>query len=348
MKFDTSNIDQNALIKHLNDAYGLSIVSIAFTPKGEEAFCYVARDHNGGDYFLQAQERDRARDLEAVYAVVVALHDRWGLSQALAPLRTAIGNLTSLFGQYTIATLPYVGGATAFEAGITDEQLGQAARTMARLHGSDPHRLPQMPGERFDNPFEPAILRALDAVTVLPASASMHHRRLRSLLLDQQGDIRATLDQMRRMGLVARILNAPLVPTHGDPNLANFLIDEAGNLHLTDWGEVALGPRERDLTFFAEDRFETYLESYLDDSEQLLLHASLFRFYMYRWVMQEIADYTTRILFDSPEPEHAEYAWGELQPYLPIPHADVESGMQEISAVLRRFCKNGRLAFDSR
>ncbi|MGH2561126.1 MAG: phosphotransferase [Thermomicrobiales bacterium] len=348
MKFDTSTIDQQAFARELGDAYGLSISSMTFTPKGEESFCYVARDANGHEYFVRAQDRTLNGHPEAVYVAVAALHDRCGLTQALSPLQTASGSHTWRYDRFTVALFPFIAGTTAFEAGITDEQLDQSARIMAHLHGSDPRRLPPMPREHFDNPFAPPIARALAAAASLSTNASIHQHRVRSLLLEQQADISATLTHMRQLRDAAHRLRLPFVPTHGDPNLANFLIDETGRLHLTDWGEIALGPRERDLTFLTDEQFTPFLDTYLAASGPVRLHRLLFHFYFYRWTVQEIADYTSRILFGSTDPEPAEHAWTELQPYLPTQHDGIESDLKAITTILRRFADDGRLVFDER
>ncbi|MGH2532554.1 MAG: phosphotransferase enzyme family protein [Thermomicrobiales bacterium] len=348
MKFDTSSIDQRAFAKELAAAYSVSIASLTFTPKGEEAFCYVARETDGHEYFVRAQDRAPISDLEAVYAAVAALHNRCGLTQALAPLRTVGGTFTWRYERFTVALFPFVAGTTAFDAGITDEQLDRLARIMAYLHGCDARRRPPMTCEQFDNPFERTIQRALAAAASLPVNASGHRQRVRALLLEQQADIEATLTHMRQLRDDAHRLRPPLVPTHGDPNLANVLIDETGQLHLTDWGEVAIGPRERDLTFFTGERFAPFLETYLDHFGPIRLHRHFFRFYFYRWTVQEIADYVSRILFGSTDAEHAEYAWEELQPYLPIQHDGIRDGLDHVISVLRPFADDGRIKLDDR
>ena len=42
MRFDTSWLDLDDLAIELSRTYGLSVTSVAFVPKGEDAFCYVA------------------------------------------------------------------------------------------------------------------------------------------------------------------------------------------------------------------------------------------------------------------------------------------------------------------
>ena len=46
-----------------------------------------------------------------------------------------------------------------------------------------------------------------------------------ALLRAQRADIEATMQLFDRLGAQARRLAPALVPTHGDPNLANVLLD---------------------------------------------------------------------------------------------------------------------------
>ncbi len=141
---------------------------------------------------------------------------------------------------------------------------------------------------------------------------------------------------MDEMADRARQLTGDWVLTHGDPNLDNFLKDKAGRLHLTDWGEVALGPPERDLFMFTGESFEIFLRPYVRVRTDVALHPEIFAFYFYRWTMQEIADYTARILFGDMGPVEDEHAWAELQPYLPIQHDSIALSVQALKEVLER------------
>lgn len=60
--------------------------------------------------------------------------------------------------------------------------------------------------------------------------------------------ILAMLAQMSRLAGV-RTEQRPAVLCHGDLHPGNVLVDGAGGIHLIDWSEVRLAPRERDLLF---------------------------------------------------------------------------------------------------
>ena len=73
------------------------------------------------------------------------------------------------------------------------------------------------------------------------------------------------------------------------------------------------------------------------------LHQHLVTYYLYRWVLQEIACYTSRILLESSDEQEHAHAWQELHPYLPIPHAAIASGVAAVRQALIPFVMKGRV-----
>ncbi len=211
----------------------------------------------------------------------------------------------------------------------------QAATLLARVHQL-PLNLPSLCQERFDNPFKAPILRALDTAHTPSIARTSLQWEVCRLLVAEQADIVATLKRMDQLQPQAQRLVTDWVLTHGDPNRDNFLKDPHGRLHLTDWGELAIGPAERDLMHWTGDTFEVFLGHYARLRPHLTLHREVFEFYFYRWCMQEIADYATRILFRQLGPTEDEHAWAELQDYLPIQHRGIAQGLQEVQRVINR------------
>jgi hypothetical protein len=337
VKTEAPDINRQRLMQAVNSAYGLRIKSIFFTPKGEDAYNYVAFGPEDARYFLRAQATERAGSLNGIYGITYALRERFGLPAVVAPRETHWGTFTLTYDAYTVAVFDYIGGRTLYEQGASDADLCEAADILAALHETPAARdLPSLQRETFENPFRATIVRALQVAEDIPESANTYHRQLATLLNAERGDIIASFDRMDELAGRARQLSFDCVLTHGDPNLDNLLKDKAGRLHLTDWGEVALGPPERDLFMFTGAKFETFLRPYVGARRGVALHPEIFAFYFYRWAMQEIADYTARILFGNMGPVEDEHAWAELQPYLPIQHNSIARGVQALQEVLER------------
>ena len=83
---------------------------------------------------------------------------------------------------------------------------------------------------------------------------------------------------------------------HADIHRANIILDAAGALHIVDWDDTVLAPKERDLMFFIDDGFsadasDAFLTGYGDAAVDPLALA----YYKTDWVMQEFADYGERV-----------------------------------------------------
>lgn len=337
MKFDTSGIDRRRLADLIAAEYGLPTIAATFLPIGEEAHSFVVEEAGGARHFARAQRLADANALERVYAATRALHGPGGLGQVLAPYPTRRGAFTCRYEEYAVAVFPFVDGPSVYDGDLADRHLIQAADLIAAVHrgGGALDGLP-VGRERFENPFEEPIRHALQAANSLAMPANDYQRRVRDLLQAERDDLLAMLERMGQLREEALCLDFAEVVTHGDPNWANFLIDPRGRLHLTDWGEVAFGPPERDLWHFTGPRFEPFLRRYLAVRGPLRFHPRLFTFFAYRWAAQEIADYTTRLLFRNTCLEEDEHAWVELAPYLPIRHGEIEDGVREAETVIRR------------
>jgi spectinomycin phosphotransferase len=342
MKVEPPMISRTALAAHLHSAYGLPITAITFTPGGEDAFVYHAMAFGGEQYFVRVERGTQDDRLEHVSVVLATLRADCSMAAVVAPLRTTEGRFTSRFAQHTLTVFPFIEGTTAFDTRVSDTQWRQIAEIIAALHASsDRCDMPTLPQETFANPFAAPIGQALQRATSSFSPTSTEQTQVVALLREQRADLEATLRRFHRLGALARFLAPPPVPTHGDPNLANVLIDTTGTLHLIDWGELALAPRERDLTFFTGERFAAFLETYFERAGRVRLHQELFTLYLYRWVLQEIACYMSRILLEPSDEQEQAHAWEELQPYLPIPHESIASGVAAVRQALIPFVTEG-------
>ena len=102
----------------------------------------------------------------------------------------------------------------------------------------------------------------------------------------------------RYLALGARLEDQPpaFVLCHADIHPANIIIDSAGALHIVDWDEALLAPKERDLMFFIDDgrsadTTDAFLAGYGDHTVDPLALA----YYKYDWVIQELGDYGERV-----------------------------------------------------
>ena len=219
--------------------------------------------------------------------------------------------------------------------------MAEAAMLLARVHHLPlvPSITSNLPREQFENPFKAPIARALDVAHRSSTPQTSLQQAVYRLLVGEQADIEATLVKMDGLQRQAQTLVGKRVLTHGDCHGDNLLKDEHGRLHLIDWGGLAAGPVERDLMFWTGDTFAYFLNQYARRQPNLSLHPKVFEFYFYRWCLQEVADYVTRLLFQQHNPIEDEHAWSELQDYLPIRHASIARGVSDVQEVINRVLK---------
>jgi spectinomycin phosphotransferase len=343
LKTEANDIDKAELLRLVVARYGYNLQSIDFLPKGEDAYSYVAEDDKGRRYFVRAQSPDRGAPQDSVYALLHRLHHKGGLSAAVAPHLNLEGTFTLRYGQYVVAVFRFIQGETLHARGASADDLAAAARIVAALHQSAT-RIEKVPlaKEAFDNPFKDPILAVLRGIESSDQPRDTVQRELRKLLVAERADLLRALDEYEDLGRIALASTSEWVITHGDPNLDNFLRDGEGQLHLTDWGELALGPPERDLFAFTGADFPAFLGPYTVARAGVRLNIDILAFYIFRWCVQEIADYTTRIMLQDLRPKEREHAWAELRPYLPIQREHVARGIDEAKAAIDQAIQRGR------
>jgi spectinomycin phosphotransferase len=295
MLLPNPEIDERALAGLVAARYGAAPTRLAFAPVGGDGWHYRCPP------FWVSVRRDRQGHCPAAYRAAGELRDA-GLDFVLAPLPDATGRIVHRLGRFPVVVLPLVEGATLFEAGLRRGEAEQIHGMCLRLHaarGATP-----LAAETFDLPFRDELRSGLERALHAGPHLGPYAEALRDLIARNRSRILAMLAETEALAVACRADPLPFVPTHGEPDHGNVLRDTAGRLYLIDWGELRLGPPERDWASL----------------EGLGLappaRAPFMRFYHLRWDLGEIAEYTAR--FAAPHPGNAEDddRWGELRLYL--------------------------------
>lgn len=255
MKTPPADLDVKELAQVLRAEYGIDSGELTFVPKGEDAYIYMTEAGRELRLFVRAQKRNRAGRLEEALRSAAGLREERGLHEILTTIPACGNTFTCRCGDYLVAVFPFVQGTTAFESGFSKSRIEQAGRFLGRLHDCTPGA--SLPRERFENPFAQPILRSLSQ------AESKQKTEIADLVLQQREDLIEMLDRMERSKEDLARLDLRMVPTHGDPNLDNLLWDAEENLFITDWGELASGPAERDLFAFTGEHFRNFLIDYM-------------------------------------------------------------------------------------
>ncbi len=340
MKTDPADIDKQALRQLLKDAYGLEVVTLTFVPMGEESYCYIAEASAARRYFVKVHTEMRPPDLGIRYEAANRLHTQCGLDFVVHPHETRQGRFLCEFGKYAVAVFDYVEGKKVDPSLLTDEDCVQTAVLTASLHAS--MRCPSLPPlrrEQFEVTYKDWLLEVLAAAKDTNPAANRLQYQARELLISAEDDVLATLARLERLAEQVRTIECELHLTHGDLQPSNFVIDSQGNLHLIDWGKIALTPPERDLINFIGERFELFVTSYLRAFERRPeLHEKIFEYYIYFYRLGGIADYGSWILLEDAELQEKTRAWEQLKTHLPIKNQRVQATLNEVARVVEHAC----------
>lgn len=283
MKFESPEIDPAQLLAVLRQRYPRKLSSadtIEFCPLGEDAWCYKVSSGTVASCFVRVEaDTDSTatlKRLEAAGAMTEQLCTLCGMHDVVAPLRDCSGSLASVLPpRFVLQVFPHINGQQAMgeDGTVRDDDRLTAVRFVARLHYHGRQLRPPSPGEmewsmpkeQFSHGHAPAVRRAMaHAVSSQPlptnddgseSQTKWQVATCRALLSDTSGIewLLHTLNQMEEE-LRTNPARYDIVLTHSECHLANFIRSNSdGQLYCVDWGDLALGPRERDLALMCCD-----------------------------------------------------------------------------------------------
>jgi spectinomycin phosphotransferase len=244
----------------ISDDYGLEVTELTPVDHGADvaAAVWQAEATTGDRYAVKwSGAGTDAGPLTAAY-----LASR-GVRGVPAPLQTRTGDLWSKREGKRLSLVPWINGRRAAESGLFENQWSMYGTLLAEVHATAP------PADLCE-----ALPRLSPISARMPAQLrSVEHRLTTEPPLDALEEELATVWRERR-GLITDLLHladelaskklgGDQVICHADPHLGNVLVtagtDENNvgaaveptdwQLHLIDWDDVILAPREQDLMF---------------------------------------------------------------------------------------------------
>lgn len=283
----------------LRDNYGLQPDEIAFLPLGADVQTAVYRVSAGAaSYFLKL----RRGMFDATAVVLPAFLSRQGVAQIIAPLPARSGQLWSRLDAYTTILYPFVAGRNGYAARMTQRHWRELATALRQIHALQPppalaagmRRESYAPETR--NAVRVFLDRAQTDRFTDPIAAQL------ALLLQARRDaILALADRADALGSVLASRPLPSVICHGDLHAGNLLLASGGALHLVDWDEPVLAPRERDLMFVGGGLLASGLSPRAEEARfyatygRLPVDAVALAYFRYERILQDIAAYCEQL-----------------------------------------------------
>lgn len=255
------SISEDTLRVCVREQYAITVVSLEFLPLGLDtrAGVYRAVSEQGISYFLKAKSG-------AFYPPSCLVPDylrAQGIAAVVAPLHTKSDVLWTQVEQYreagesgkwTVIMYPFIKGDTGKKRGMTDENWREVGRIFKQIHQVVlPHGgFSSLREEAFDSGGYADWIRAFEVNQLQQpgdTGGSEVKRALRSYWLAHQSAIHTMMTAMEALAGVLRERAGPYVICHADLHSNNMLLDHHGRLHIIDWDDVMLAPKERDFIF---------------------------------------------------------------------------------------------------
>lgn len=288
------NLPDDKIVACLNDHYGLLVTALEFLPIGNDASAWVYRVSSDENiYFLKVK---KGTVYEPSVAVPRYLKDQ-GIEQVVAPLSTDTQQLWAKVDDFALILYPFIHGGTGMEIGMTDRQWMEFGTVLRRIHSTrlSSELLLQVRSEIF-SPKWGRVVNELHARIQEHEFDNPSERELASLWKARREAIRKIVDRAKELGHMLQNKSSELVLCHADIHTANILIDHESKLHIVDWDDVLLAPRERDLMFVGGDTDRTREEElFFRGYGKAAIDPVAIAYYRYEWVVQEIGDYGERV-----------------------------------------------------
>jgi spectinomycin phosphotransferase len=258
MMREQPDISEERLRACLWEYYNVHVATVEFLPVGldyqagvyrtvsEEGIAYLVKVKSGVLYEPACSMPTYLKDL--------------GILSVVAPMPTLDRQLWSTMGTWSVLVYPFLEGDTSWN-GMTDEQWKETGCIFKQIHQVVPPTtgVGQLRAEKFDSSGYAQWIETFETqhLLALPSEASASQRSLRSSWLRARPIILAALATLEQLGKVLRGRNLPCVICHADLHPANLLRDALGHVHVVDWDEMMLAPRERDFIFIKESEADS-------------------------------------------------------------------------------------------
>ena len=298
---DRPKVDDRLLITQINANYDIEVFALEFLPVGNDARAWSYRvETKDAAYFLKL--RKGAPNVAALQ--VPHLLQRLAI-QAVAPIPSTAGKLSIRLDDYALILYPYIKGKSGWSTVLTREQWTAWGATVRRIHEVAVEETLRSIAAR--EVFRVKWLPTINEIESVLARDSFRSEIASALAGIWQGHaqvVEASRQRYLALGNWLEAQSPPFVLCHADIHAANIIVDEHDGIHIIDWDETLLAPKERDLMFFIGDGHALESETaFLRGYGACEIDPIALAYYRYDWVMQELADYGERVLLASEASE---------------------------------------------
>ena len=293
------NVDDVVIVKALKEQFALAVKELRFLPIGNDANAWIYRVGSAAEsHFLKLRKGNPNN------AALLVPRYLWqqGISNAVSPLPTASDELFARMGEYSLILYPWIAGESKFGNPLAPRLWREWGRIMRAIHDAtiSPELSALVPREQFGKRWVDRLRRVEGAISNVNYQDAIA-RDTATAWRSQSAEIERVRARYLSLGAGFAAMFPEIVLCHADIHTANIIVGCDEIIHIVDWDEVILAPKERDLMFFLGDGHpaETeaaFIRGYGGYGDRRANKVGL-AYYRYDWVMQEFCDYGERVFF---------------------------------------------------
>ncbi len=294
----------------LRNDYGVIVTDLTFLPLGADLNTVVYRVTTADNtpYFVKLR---RGTFNGTTVEIPKFLHDH-SIPSVLAALPTLSGTLWTPLEDFALILYPFVEGHNGFEVDLAEQHWTMLGKALKAMHTTTlplalASRLPQ---EQFSTRWCGVVKQAQASIASAPSQDPLI-LQLAALLQEKQASIHRLIERTEHFAALLNPHSLPFVLCHADIHVGNILLDTHSVLHIIDWDEIKLAPKERDLMYIGagiggpwpndEARFyQGYGPTTIDPVA--------FAYYRYSRIVEDIGISCEEILSSENEGENRKYA----------------------------------------
>ena len=225
-----------------------------------------------------------------------------GIAQIIAPLATRSGQLWADLGDFKAILYPFVEGRNGYEVDLSDRHWVEFGAALKRIHTAA--LPPALAGRIQRETYSPQWREIASAFLERVQSDSFSDPtavELAAFIKVKRDEIADLVGRAERLAQALLTRSPAFVLCHSDIHAGNILIGVDNALHIVDWDNPILAPKERDLMFAGggqgftgHTQQEEELHFYRGYGETQVDPVAL-AYYRYERIIQDIAVYCEQL-----------------------------------------------------
>jgi spectinomycin phosphotransferase len=308
------DLEESLILSCLEEAYRLHTREVVFLPLGADVNTVVYRAVTDDETACFLKLRKGAFD-EITVSVPHFLNAR-GIEAIISPMETTTGQLWAKLSDFKMILYPFLEGQNAYEAALTDAQWIKFGAALRSIHDAPlpPALARRIPRETFSAEWRDMVkdfqAQVEEKVYEDPTAA-----KLAAFMRAKRGEIRRLVARADALGAAlcgrshANTGGQEQVLCHTDIHPGNLLLGANDALHIVDWDNPVLAPKERDLMLIGGcytwkgAREEAFFYQGYGPAD---LDLTALAYYRYERIIQDIAAYCQQLLLSSAGGEDRE------------------------------------------